>query len=357
MTTGFPLERKQRQRIQELYHAERDHRIAKRLLALLWVDQDYDQFQVAQLLFVEARTVRKWLNTYRNQGLEALCTLKYKGDKGELSTSQQQQLKEVIKTGHYRSAKQVCDWIQRTFALTYSHSGVTRLLQRLGCTYHKASGFLFKAKREKQEEWLQRFQADKKLVCPTLRRYFLDGVHPVWGKDTLYSCWLWCGQRLEAPLGSGRKRLNILGAYCPEDHEYLDRRYVKDNLNAQSVIALFALLMEKHPEVKVFVIYLDNAKYQHALVLQEWLATVKQSQQVEFRLEYLPGYSPNLNLIERLWKFLRKEALQQWHATFESMVAAVANVLDHLRNYRKEIKSLMTQRFHLVPARSALEVA
>ena len=54
------------------------------------------------------------------------------------------------------------------------------------------------------------------------RRYFVDACHPIWGLDLVYSCWLLVGQRFLAGVGSGRKRLNILGAYCPDDQEYLD---------------------------------------------------------------------------------------------------------------------------------------
>jgi transposase len=215
----------------------------------------------------------------------------------------------------------------------------------------RAVVYLFKAKRDKQEEWLKKYEGHKRQVGRSLRRYFIDGVHPVWGQESLYNCWLLRGQRLEMPVGSGRKRLNILGAYCPDDHEYLDRRYVKENLTARSVIALFERMRERHPEVKVFLIYLDNAKYQHAVIVREWVERVRQEEGVEFQLEYLPTYSPNLNLIERLWRFLRKEALQRWHETFESMESAVAGVLDHLEKYRKELRSLMTERFRLVPER------
>ena len=79
------------------------------------------------------------------------------------------------------------------------------------------------------------------------------------------------------PIGSGRKRLNILGALCPDDHEYLDQRSPKENLTARSVIALFEKMMEKHPEVKVFVISLDNARYHHAVLVQEWIKQVQQA--------------------------------------------------------------------------------
>jgi transposase len=350
-STGFRLDSQQRQRFRKRADSERDHRIVRRLFALLWLDQGRSETEVASLLQVTPRTIRDWLKLYRTGGLDALCTLRHKGDQGELTEPQQGQLRDEIRTGRFRTIKHVRDWIEQTFSVAYSDSGAKKLLQRLGCTYHKASGYLFKAKRDKQEEWLKKYEGHRCRVGRSLRRYFIDGVHPVWGQESLYNCWLLRGQRLEVPVGSGRKRLNILGAYCPDDHEYLDRRYVKENLTAQSVIALFERMMERHPEVKVFVIYLDNAKYHHAVMVKAWIEQVRCETGVEFQLEYLPAYSPNLNLIERLWRFLRKEALQRWHETFESMESAVAGVLDHLEKYRKELRSLMSERFRLVPER------
>jgi transposase len=232
-----------------------------------------------------------------------------------------------------------------------------KLLHRLGCSFHQVSGFLFKADPDKQQEFLQDYEHDKQTASSEgWRRYFLDGVHPLYGLEVLFCCWLLVGQRFEVGVGGGRKRLNILGAYCPDDQEYLDRRYTDQNLNAQSVIELFQLMMAKHPGTKHFRIYLDNARYQHARVLQEWIALTQQTRGVVFDLKYLPAYSPNLNLIERLWKFLRKQALQKWHATFEDMQQAVAAVLDNLERYREELSSLMTERFHISPRVSTIVV-
>jgi transposase len=225
-----------------------------------------------------------------------------------------------------------------------------KLLQRVGCSFHQVSGFLFKADPDKQQEFLQTYEADKQTTQDEGgRRYFLDGVHPLYGLEVLFCCWLLVGQRFEVGVGGGRKRLNILGAYCPDDHEYLDRRYTDKNLNAQSVIELFTVMMARHPDTKLFRIYLDNARYQHAVVLKEWIAQVKDERGVVFDLKHLPAYAPNLNLIERLWKFLGKKALQKWHASFEAMQQAIADVLDNLDRYRDELDTLMTERFHLSP--------
>jgi transposase len=225
-----------------------------------------------------------------------------------------------------------------------------KLLQRLGCSFHKVSAFLFKADQDKQKEFIQDYEQDKEKVRSAgWRRYFVDGVHPLYGLEVVFYCWLLAGQRFEVGVGGGRKRLNILGAYCPEDQEYVDRRYTDKNLNAQSVIELFTLMMSKHPETTYFRIYLDNARYQHAKVLKEWIEQTRKATGVTFDLKHLPAYSPNLNLIERLWKFLRKEALQKWHPTFEDMQQAVADVLDHLDRYDEQLATLMTERFHLSP--------
>ena len=274
-----------------------------------------------------------------------------------MTAAQQEQLKTQATTGRFKSAAMACAFLKDTFGKTFSLSGVRKLLKRLGFSFHKVSSFLFKAKRDKQEAFVQDYEQDKpKVQSDGWRRYFLDGVHPLYGMEVLYYCWLPVGTRLELGVGGGRKRLNILGAFSPDDHEYLDRRYTDKNLTAQSVIELFERMLQLHPLTKHFRIYLDNARYQHAKVLKAWVEQTKADKGVTFDLKHLPAYSPNLNLIERLWKFLRKEALQTWHDSFEKMQEAVARVLDNLGNYTEQLRTLMTERFHLTPELSTLVV-
>jgi transposase len=274
-----------------------------------------------------------------------------------LTAAQQAQLQREAATGRFKSAAMAQAFIEDTFRKTFSLSGVRKLLKRLGFSFHKVSSFLFKAKRDKQEEFVRDYEQDKpKVESEGWRRYFIDGVHPLYGMGVLYYCWLPVGKRLELGVGGGRKRLNILGAFCPDDHEYIDRRYTDKNLTAQSVIELFEAMMQRHPRTKHFRIYLDNARYQHAKVLKAWVEQTKVDKGVTFDLKHLPAYSPNLNLIERLWKFVRKEALQTWHTSFEKMQEAVASVLDNLSAYGEQLRTLMTGRFHLTPELSTLVV-
>jgi transposase len=341
-----------RKQIERRRQQTRDYRLVMRLSTLLWRDDGKTETEIAHLLGICTRTVRYWLRLYRTKGLDALCTLRYRGDPGELTAYQAEHLRGEIQTGRFRCARQVREWIHVNFGIAYSLSGTKRLLARLGCSFHKTTGFLFKAQRDKQEEFVQKYEADRPAQGAATRRYFVDACHPIWGLELVYSCWLLRGQRFLVGMGGGRKRLNILGAYCPQDQEYLDLRVPKGTISAAQVIELMTRLQQRHPETTKFILYLDNARYQHARAVQEWVESQK-AQGVEFVLDFLPAYSPNLNLIERLWKFLRKHALQQWHASYEAMQAAVARVLDHLEDYREELTALMTERFHLVPERPA----
>jgi transposase len=341
-----------RKNIERRRQQTRDYRLGMRLSTLLWRDEGRTETEIAHLLGICTRTVRNWLFLYRKKGLDALCTLHYMGDPGELTASQAEQLQTEIQTGRFRCARQVREWIQASFAIAYSLSGTKRLLQRLGCSFHKTTGFLFKAQRDQQEEFVRKYEADRPAVGAATRRYFVDACHPIWGLELVYSCWLLRGQRFLVGMGGGRKRLNILGAYSPQDQEYLDLRVPKGTISAAQVIELLTRIRQRHSETTKFILYLDNARYQHARAVRAWVAAQK-AHGVEIVLDFLPAYSPNLNLIERLWKFLRQHALQQWHASYEAMQAAVARVLDHLEDYREELTALMTERFHLVPERPA----
>jgi transposase len=203
LTMCFPLDPAQRQGIARRRQQTRDYRLGMRLSALLWRDDGKTATEIAHLLGVCARTVRNWLHLYRKQGLDALCILHYRGDPGELTSSQAEQLQAEIQTGRFRCARQVREWLQATFAVAYSLSGTKRLLHRLGCSFHKTTGFLFKAQRDQQEEFVQKYQADRPAEGESTRRYFVDACHPLWGLELVYSCWLLRGQRLLVGMGGG----------------------------------------------------------------------------------------------------------------------------------------------------------
>jgi transposase len=337
------LSAKQRQEIQQRRRQAGDRRIFQRLSTLLWIDEGRTREEVAELLGVSSRQVGDWLRIFRNKGLDELCTLHYHGDPGRLRPAHVEQLRQEIAKGTFHNAEQVRAWIQEQFGVSYSPSGVKDLLHRIGASYHKVSGFFWKADRQKQRQFVRKYRRHQREAGPKTRRYFGDACHPIWGLDLLYCCWLLVGQRLYVGVGSGRKRLNLLGAYSPDDHDYVDLRLTQENITGEQFVKLLEKLLARHPDTEKFILYLDNARYYSKPVVKEWLARHRQ-----FHLVFLPAYSPNLNLIERLWKFLRKKALHRWHPTFEGMQEAVAEVLDHLERYHSELDRLMSEEFHIL---------
>jgi hypothetical protein len=127
------------------------------------------------------------------------------------------------------------------------------------------TAFLWKADPDKQQEFVAHYERQKTAAqrpgARRTRRYFVDACHPLWGLELVYACWLLVGQRFLAGMGSGRKRLNILGAYCPGGQEYLDLRLTRDNINREQFVNLLRLLRATHLKTERFVLYLDHARY------------------------------------------------------------------------------------------------
>ena len=150
---AFQLSRAERKKIEKRRDQEFDKRIYRRLSALLALDDGLTQKEVARLFGTDTRTVRRWIKTYRQSGLDALCVIAYSGRKCFLTEAQLESLQQQIEAGSFRSAKQARKWIADNFQIKYSLSAVKELLRKLGATDHRTTPFLFKADPEKQKNF------------------------------------------------------------------------------------------------------------------------------------------------------------------------------------------------------------
>src|SRR5213080_196064 len=139
------LTAEQRKEIERRRKETHDRRVYQRLTAVLAVAADKAREEVADLLGVSLSQLGEWLRVFRNEGLDALCAIHNKGDPGNLTPQQVEQLKAKVSTGCFRNSDQIRHWVQSAFAVSYSSSGVKDLLRRIGVSYHKVSGFLWKA--------------------------------------------------------------------------------------------------------------------------------------------------------------------------------------------------------------------
>src|SRR6476620_9037350 len=146
----------QRNDISERRRHAQDRRVYQRLSAVLWSDDGRSREESAELVGVSTRQVGQWLRIFRNKGLDELGTLHYQGDPGRLGPAQVERLRQEIATGVFHNAEQVRTWVEATFGVAYSISGLKNLLRRIGASYHKVSGFFWKADVKQQKRFVRK---------------------------------------------------------------------------------------------------------------------------------------------------------------------------------------------------------
>src|SRR5829696_6522445 len=121
----------QRKEVERRRKQTLDRRVYQRLTAVLAIASGKSREEVAELLGVSLSQLGEWLRVFRNEGLDALCTLLYRGDPGNLTPDQVTRLKDQIAKGCFRNSDQIRRWIGRTFGVSYSPSGVKDVLKRV----------------------------------------------------------------------------------------------------------------------------------------------------------------------------------------------------------------------------------
>jgi transposase len=165
---------------------------------------------------------------------------------------------------------------------------------------------------------------------------FVDAAHFVYGPFLGY---LWCICRLFVPGPSGRQRYNVLAALNAVTHEVI-RVTNHSYINAESVCALLRQVAAASGPRPITLV-LDNARYQRCALVQALARSLR------IELLFLPSYSPNLNLIERLWKFVKKECLaSRVLPNYDAFTQTIDTCLNNLdKQYREQMTTLLTLNF------------
>jgi transposase len=166
--------------------------------------------------------------------------------------------------------------------------------------------------------------------------YFVDASHFVLAS---FLGWVWCFVRLHVRAASGRQRYNVLGAINAVTHE-LVTEINTTYITATSVCALLQKIASRGASVPVTLV-MDNARYQRCALV------TAMAKGLGLELLFLPSYSPNLNLIERLWKFVKKEVLNsRHHQDFNRFQDAIDGCLADLSTkHREKLATLLTHNF------------
>ena len=223
--------------------------------------------------------------------------------------------------------------------LKRSLTQVRTFMKHMGMGFRKMGHIPAKADVQKQADFVEQtlnplIEQAQKGLCEL---FFVDAAHFVLRP---YLCALWCFTRVFIKAPAGRQRFNVLGginAITQKLEFYVNETYI----NAESVVEFLIQLREKYEVVPIYLV-MDNARYQKCKLV------MNKAQQLNITLVFLPSYSPNLNLIERLWKFIRKKVLYgKYYEDFNLFKKGISSCLNSINQgkYVEELQSLLYLKF------------
>jgi transposase len=336
-----------RARLLRMMRQQTPSTVHRRMNALLLLDDGWTAERVAEALFIDAETVREHRRLYQKSGVAGVLELKYEGSEPALTEEQIVELGKELDSRLYLTAKEVADFVRRTFGVDYTPHAMAKLLNRIGFVYKMPKSVPAKANAEAQQrfvdETLAPLMAEASADKPL---YFADGTHPSYTAHPSQG-WIRKGQTRELKSNHGRVNININGALSWPDREIVYREAGK--ITSAEMIKLFDDLQARHPAATAISVVLDNARYNHSKEVKAYIS----GEGCRIKLVYLPAYAPNLNLIERFWWLFKKKTLYNEHfPTFAEFKAAVDRFFANLADYQAEIRSLITGAFHYIGAQN-----
>jgi len=294
---------------------------------------------VADLCGVHRNTVKNYIKIYNTEGLSGLMKFNYRVWKGCME-KHRATLFEYFKSHPPSTAKEAAARILEMTGTELSVRETTRFLHSMGFKAIKSGHIPGKADPEKQEAFLNDTLQPliDQAVSGVCHLFFMDAAHFVLQP---YLGILWCLTRVFVKAGSGRNRMNVLGAlhFVTKKMETIVNT---DYIDASTIVEMLEQIAAKYKDKPIAVV-LDNARYQHCEFVKERAIALG------IALVFLPPYSPNLNLIERVWKYIKKNYLQNKYfenaLLFHTAIRGALSDLNMNPSVKAELKTLVTPRF------------
>jgi len=327
------LSQAERDALKAQHKKERDKRICDRIKAVLLFDKGWTYEEIAHVLLLSDEAIRQHVQEFQTSH-------KLKPENGgstsKLNEQQTKVLLEHLQNHTYLYTKDIVAYIKTTFDVIYTIAGITSWLQAHDFSYKKPAVVPGKANREAQENWIKEYNELKNNLPPDEAICFIDGVHPTHNTKRAFG-WIRKGQRKEIPTNTGRQRLNLSGAV-----DIISRKvFVQEDetLNADTTIEFLQMLEKAYPNAIRVHLFCDNARYYRNKNVQEYLTTSK------LKMHFLPPYSPNLNPIERLWKFANERVLyNQYYEKFKDFKETLMGFFESLLDPPQDILEALTKR-------------
>lgn len=294
--------------------------LARRIFCLIMICCDIDVKRIMEVTGFCKKTVTSLRTKVRNGDFTDLLVVKGGGRKRSLAEIEDEII-QMIETENFFTQQQIVDAIYDRHKITTSKSNVKRLLKRHGYKRLRSGSLPAKADIKKQRDTCENviwpLMEKAKDVNSNVVMLFMDAAHFVIGCDFLGS--IYCKTRRFITTFSGRNRYNVLGAidfYSKEVYTVTNDTYI----TATQICEMFRKIVEAYPGKEIHIV-LDNARYQKCAIVLDL------AKELGIHLEYIPPYSPNLNLIERLWKFVKGELRTKFYSDFSEFKKRINDII------------------------------
>jgi len=337
------ISEKEKKELLKLHRIYKDKKSCDRIKAVILLCKGYTVPEVSEILLIDDATVRRWAEKYQERTNKTdWIEDNYSQYEGKLTEEEKQIIEKYLEDNIISDSKQVIGYIKKQFRIKYSHDGIVKLLHRMGFEYKKTRLIPSKYDPEAQRIFKRKYEKLSKNKGRNEVILFMDGVHPQHNTASGYA-WIKKGEEKNIKSNTGRSRLNIHGVYNPENCEVLTRE--DKTLETRSTIEFLKEIENHYKNKKKIQIILDNARYYKNKEINNYLSTSR------INFIYLPPYSPNLNLIERLWKLLRKKVMNNiYYETFIKFKDAVFDFFKNIKYMKSELKTFIGNKLHLFPA-------
>jgi transposase len=272
--------------------------IRQRAHVILLRSENIPNNRISIITGLSETTIIDYAHQYLKNGVSWVTTLNFRKPVSQLQ-SFDEAIKAYFEKNPVSTISQACKEVEKLTGVTVKNTQMRAFLKKLGIKWRKVGGIPAKVDIEAQQKFhdeqlqprLEEAKAGKRAV------YFMDAAHFVMGA---FLGFLWCVTRVFVRTPSGRQRFNVLGAL---DAITKKLEMVTNDSYITSIQVCELLKKITESTALPITIVLDNARYQKCALV------IELAKKLGIELLWLPSYSPNLNLIERLWKLTKKECL------------------------------------------------
>ncbi|MEO0987845.1 MAG: IS630 family transposase [Cyanobacteria bacterium J06639_14] len=309
--------------LKRIYHHSRHHQVRQRAHCLILKHQGFSTSELMTIFQVTRKTLYNWFHAWETRGLLGLYNRPGRGRKPTFNDAQKAQIQRWAQA-HPKQLKQVLQKVQEQWGIRVSHSTLKRVLKSLRLSWH----------RFRRRPWGTPNPQEYTAKCAQLAElkrldeagdidlYYLDP-----SGFSLMSCvpygWQPMGETLEIPSGSS-PRLNVLGILNRRNDlkVYVSEQSINSDVVIHCIDTFFAQVD------KQTVIVIDQAPIHTSYAVQEKRLEWAERGVAVFDL---PTYSPELNLIEILWRFIKYDWLDV--SAYQCWASLVRQVEEILREF------------------------